>query len=207
MKDTTGHYIRDMIPQYLERIEVTKHALILWTNCNCLLNVLLFLRDDSVCGFKQLVELTAVDYPEHPDRFELVYHMLSLRHNARIVVKLRVGEEQSVPSSTSLFPCANWMEREAWDMFGIKFEGHPDLRRLLTDYSFEGHPLRKDFPLTGFVEMRYDNAEKRIVYEPVQLRQDFRNFDFESPWEGMSRNILPGDEKASQDIPLQKESA
>ena len=213
MQENIGQYVADKVPQLIEKLEITNHSIILWTDANRVLKLLFFLRDDASCAFKQLVELTAVDYPENIDRFELVYHLLSLRHNLRIVVKLRTREEGIVPTTTNLFQCANWMEREVWDMFGIKFEGHPDLRRLLTDYNFEGHPLRKDFPLTGFVEMRYDDSQKRVIYEPVQLRQDFRSFDFESPWEGMTHNVLPktlpGDEKAtkSDDIPLKKESA
>ncbi|MDP3533042.1 MAG: NADH-quinone oxidoreductase subunit C [Alphaproteobacteria bacterium] len=208
---TIAQYVADTVPKFLERVEITKHAIILWTDHARLLNLMLFLRDDASCAFKQLVELTSIDYPEEMNRFEMVYHLLSLRFNMRLVVKLKTTENQNVPSVTSLFRCANWMERETWDMFGIKFEGHPDLRRLLTDYGFEGHPLRKDFPLTGFVEMRYDDTEKRVVYEPVSLRQDFRVFDFESPWEGMAhnvlKNVLPGDEKATYDLPLKKESA
>ena len=137
-----------------------------------------------------------VDYPQRAERFEVVYHLLSPRHNQRIRVKLRLEEDESVPSATGVFPGADWYEREAFDMYGILFSGHPDLRRLLTDYGFEGHPLRKDFPLTGFVEVHYDEELKRVVYEPVELRQEFRNFDFLSPWEG-PEYVLPGDEKAN----------
>ena len=159
-----------------------------------LLKVLTFLRDDQNCQFKQLVDVTAVDRPEQPDRLELVYNLLSLKLNQRIRVKLTTDERNPVDSASDVFSSAIWMEREAWDMFGIFFSGHPDLRRILTDYGFEGHPLRKDFPLTGFKEVRYDQEQKRVVYEPVNLPQEFRRFDFLSPWEGMLR--LPGDEKA-----------
>ncbi len=158
--------------------------------------VLTYLRDDPAMLFRQLVDVTAVDYPDEEPRFEVVYHLLSLHHNQRLRVKLRVDEGQPVPSAVPVFRCANWFEREVWDMYGILFSDHPDLRRLLTDYGFEGHPLRKDFPLTGYVEMRYDDEQKRVVYEPVKLKQDFRTFDFLSPWEG-GGGRLPGDEKAT----------
>ena len=156
------------------------------------------LRDDQHAAFNQMIDLTAVDYPERPDRFEMVYVLLSMRNNMRMRVMVSVGEGQAVPSITQVYSSANWPEREAWDMFGIFFAGHPDLRRLLTDYGFEGHPLRKDFPLTGHVEVRYDDTLRRVVNEPVSLVQEFRDFDFLSPWEGMQANIL-GDEKASKD--------
>lgn len=157
--------------------------------------VLLWLRDDPNMLFKELVDLCGVDYPERELRFDVVYHLLSLHHNHRIRVRVMTDEATPVPSATGLFRAAGWFEREAWDMYGILFSDHPDLRRLLTDYGFEGHPLRKDFPLTGYVEMRYDEEQQRVVYEPVKLRQDFRNFDFLSPWEG-SGGFLPGDEKS-----------
>lgn len=156
--------------------------------------VLTFLRDDVNCQFKILVDLCGVDYPEREERFDVVYHMLSLVHNTRIRVKTRTAGD-AVPSVVPVFSTALWFERECWDMYGIPFDGNPDLRRLLTDYGFEGHPLRKDFPLTGFVEIRYDDEKKRVVYEPVKLTQDFRSFDFLSPWEGQPP-LLPGDEKA-----------
>ncbi len=146
--------------------------------------LLAWLRDDSQCLFKQLVDITAVDYPERERRFDLIYNLLSLRHNLRLRVRLAVGEEMPVPSCYGVFSAAFWLEREVWDMYGIYFSHHPDLRRILTDYGFEGHPQRKDFPLTGHVEMRYDENEKRVVYEPVKLTQAFRNFDYLSPWEG-----------------------
>jgi NADH-quinone oxidoreductase subunit C len=161
-----------------------------------LLRVLLFLRDDQNCLFKQLVSVTAVDWPDEAERFEVVYNLLSLTQNQRIRVKLRVGEDEAVPSAVALFNSANWFEREVWDLYGVVFSEHPDLRRILTDYGFEGHPLRKDFPLTGYVELRYDEDLKRVVYEPVKLPQEFRNFDFLSPWEGLLTQ-LPGDEKAA----------
>ncbi len=155
-----------------------------------------FLRDDPDCRFIQLLDLCGVDYPEREDRFEVVYHLLSYEHNFRIRVKTRTDAVKPVPSIIGLFPAANWYEREAYDLYGILFSGHPDLRRILTDYGFRGHPLRKDFPLTGFVEVRYDEEQKRVVYEPVKLPQEYRSFDFLSPWEGADY-ALPGDEKAS----------
>ena len=158
--------------------------------------VLQFLRDDPKCGFTVLCDICGVDYPDRPLRFEVVYNLLSMRHNQRIRLKVSTDEEQPVPSAVGLFSSAGWWEREAWDLFGIYFADNPDLRRILTDYGFEGHPLRKDFPLTGYVEVRYDEDRKAVVYEPVRLQQEFRNFDFLSPWEGMDK-ILPGDEKAA----------
>ncbi len=171
--------------------------LTLTTSADRLIGLLGFLRDDSKCQFRQLIDVCGVDYPERPARFEVVYHLLSLRHNMRVRVKIATGEETPVPSAASLFPSAPWFEREVWDLYGVWFSDHPDMRRILTDYGFEGHPLRKDFPLTGFVEMRYDDVEKRVVYEPVKLTQEFRRFDFLSPWEG-ARAVLPGDEKATK---------
>ena len=149
-----------------------------------IVDVLRFLRDDSQTQFWNIIDICGVDYPQREERFDVVYHLLSPRVNACIRVKVSTDEEKPVPSVTGLYPGANWFEREAWDMYGILFSGHPDLRRILTDYGFEGHPLRKDFPLTGYVEVRYDDEVKRVVYEPVTLRQEFRDFDFESPWEG-----------------------
>ena len=161
--------------------------------------VLTFLRDDANCQFSQLMDLCGVDYPEREERFEVVYNLLSLKHNQRIRVKVRTDEDTPVPSVAGIFPTATWFEREAWDLFGIFFSDNPDLRRILTDYGFDGHPLRKEFPLTGYTELRYDEEQKRVVYEPVQLQQDFRVFDFLSPWEGMTTVHLPGDEKADQE--------
>ena len=160
-----------------------------------IVKVLTFLRDDVNCQFKLLMELCGVDYPERENRFDVVYCLLSLTQNHRVRIKITASENTLVPSATSVFSSAGWWEREAWDLFGIYFSGHPDLRRILSDYGFEGHPLRKDFPLTGYVEVRYDDEQKRVVYEPVKLTQEFRNFDFLSPWEGVQQ-MLPGDEKA-----------
>lgn len=159
--------------------------------------VLTCLRDSTALDFSCFISLCGVDYPTRAERFEVVYHLLSLSQNARIRIKISTDEDTAVQSVVDVYPAANWYEREAFDMFGIIFDGHPDLRRILTDYGFEGYPLRKDFPLSGFVEVRYDDVEKRIVYEPVKLSQDFRDFDFLSPWEG-TEYILPGDEKAEQ---------
>lgn len=159
--------------------------------------VLVFLRDDEECRFKQLIDITAVDWPERTQRFEVVYHLLSLHNNLRIRVKVPTDERTAVPSAVEIYPTAAWFEREAWDMYGVLFSGNPDLRRILTDYGFQGHPLRKDFPLTGFVEVRYSEEHERVVYEPVKLTQDFRSFDFMSPWEG-AKYVLPGDEKADE---------
>jgi NADH-quinone oxidoreductase subunit C len=162
-----------------------------------LIGLLMFLRDDPMCRFLQLVDICGADYPERKKRFDVVYHLLSLHRNQRVRVKVETDETTPVPSAVAIWPAANWFEREAFDMYGIQFEGHPDLRRILTDYGFSGYPLRKDFPLTGFVEVRYDDEQKKVVYEPVKLVQDFRKFDFMSPWEG-AKHILPGDEKATK---------
>ncbi len=161
-----------------------------------IVEVLTALRDTF--GFQQLIDLCGVDFPDRAERFEVVYHLLSLTRNARLRVKVTTDETQPVPSATSVYPCADWFEREAFDMYGVLFSGHPDMRRILTDYGFQGHPLRKDFPMTGYVEVRYDEAQKRVVYEPVKLNQEFRQFDFLSPWEGAEypAAVLPGDEKA-----------
>lgn len=159
-----------------------------------IVKVLTFLRDDPNCQFHQLMDVCGVDYPEREERFEVVYNLLSLSHNTRVRVVVSTDEATPVPSVVGVFSSANWYERETWDMYGIGFADHPDLRRILTDYGFEGHPLRKDFPLTGYVEVRYDDEQKRVVYEPVKLPQEFRSFDFLSPWEGLPRT-LPGDEK------------
>ena len=158
--------------------------------------VVKLLRDGPAFLFKLLIDLCGADYPERAERFEVVYHFLSVHHNLRIRLKTTTDGVATVPSIVDLYPAANWYEREAYDLYGVLFEGHPDLRRLLTDYGFRGHPLRKDFPLTGFVELRYDEEQKRVVYEPVKLPQEFRNFDFLSPWEG-AEYALPGDEKAA----------
>ena len=160
-----------------------------------ILNVLGFLRDDPICKFTQLIDIAGVDYPTNARRFEVVYHLLSMSNNQRTRVKITTDEETPVQSSVPLFPNANWYEREAFDMYGIAFENHPDLRRILTDYGFEGFPLRKDFPLSGFVEVRYDEGRKEVIYEPVNLPQEYRSFDFLSSWEG-GDYVLPGDEKS-----------
>jgi NADH-quinone oxidoreductase subunit C len=161
------------------------------------LELLTFLRDDERCRFVSFIDLCGVDYPARERRFDVVVHLLSPKHNVRIRVKAQIGEDETIASATDVFIGADWFEREAYDLYGILFSGHPDLRRLLTDYGFEGFPMRKDFPTTGYVEVRYDDTVKRVVYEPVQLRQEFRNFDFLSPWEGTDY-VLPGDEKKSQ---------
>jgi len=163
-----------------------------------IVKVMKFLRDDANCLFKLFSDVCGVDYPEREERFEVVYHLLSMTHNNRVRIKLSTDEDTPVPSVVSVYNAANWFEREAWDMYGIMFADHPDLRRILTDYGFEGFPLRKDFPLTGHVELRYDDERKRVVYEPVKLTQDFRDFDFLSPWEG-AKAVLPGDEKAEEE--------
>jgi NADH-quinone oxidoreductase subunit C len=154
-----------------------------------------FLRDDRATLFVNFIDLTAVDWPARDKRFEVVVHLLSPKHNQRIRIKTDTDEETPVASLSGVFPAANWFEREAYDMYGVAFSGHPDLRRMLTDYGFDGHPLRKDFPMTGYVEVRYDDEQKRVVYEPVRLTQEYRQFDFLSPWEG-TEYVLPGDEKA-----------
>jgi len=161
-----------------------------------IVEVLTFLRDDPQCRFEVLIDICGVDWPSRERRFDVVYHLLSPRLNQRVRVKLETDEETPIASAVNVFSAANWFEREAYDMYGILFSGHPDLRRILTDYGFQGHPMRKDFPLTGYVEVRYDDEQKRVVYEPVELTQEFRSFDFESPWEG-TQYVLPGDEKAS----------
>jgi len=149
-----------------------------------LISILEFLKDNDVCQFRQLTDIAGVDFPERQNRFDIVYHFLSFKNNARIRVKIKIRENEAIQSITQIFPAANWFEREAFDMYGIQFTDHPDLRRILTDYGFEGYPLRKDFPLTGNVEVRYDEMEKKVIYEPVKLQQDYRDFDIQSPWEG-----------------------
>ncbi|MBO6948329.1 MAG: NADH-quinone oxidoreductase subunit C [Rhodospirillales bacterium] len=190
-----GGYIRDTLGSSVEDMGVRLGELTITIRRDDLLKVMKFLKDDANCQFLTLLDVCGVDYPDDDERFEIVYHMLSMTHNNRIRVKLRTDEDTPVDSVTGLFNAANWWEREVWDMFGVAFNDHPDLRRILTDYGFEGHPLRKDFPLTGYIEVRYDDEQKRIVYEPVKLTQEFRTFDFLSPWEGVQR-MLPGDEKA-----------
>ena len=192
-----GNYVAQALPDAVLSADVARDELIVRAHRAAVVRVLTFLRDDSNCQFAQLVDLCGADYPDREERFEIVYNLLSLRQNLRIRVKVATDEDTPVPSACAVYPGADWFERETWDMYGVLFTGHPDLRRILTDYGFEGHPLRKDFPTTGFVEVRYDDAAKRVVYEPVELKQEFRNFDFMSPWEGTDY-VLPGDEKAKQ---------
>jgi NADH-quinone oxidoreductase subunit C len=184
-------------PQGIKSSHVKLGELTLEVDRDQIANVLRYLRDDPRCLFTSLIDICGVDYPGRDRRFDVVYHLLSLHLNHRIRLKVETDADTPVPSAIGVFPAANWYEREAFDLYGILFSGHPDLRRILTDYGFQGHPLRKDFPLTGFVEVRYSEEQKRVVYEPVKLTQEFRNFDFLSPWEG-SEYSLPGDEKASQ---------
>ena len=190
-----GEHIAASLEQDVTGFEVAFGELTVSAHAERIGRVLKFLRDDSQCRFLVLIDICGVDYPERAKRFDVVYHLLSMHQNMRVRVKVAADEETPVPSVISVFPAANWFEREAFDLYGIVFSDHPDLRRLLTDYGFEGHPLRKDFPLTGHVEVRYDDEQRRVVYEPVKLTQEFRNFDFMSPWEG-AKYILPGDEKA-----------
>lgn len=191
-----GEQIEGALPQAVSAIEIAHGELTVHTGAAHLLALLGYLRQDPNCRFSQLMDITAADYPGRPARFDLIYHLLSVHQNQRVRIKTPIAEDVAAPSAIALFPNANWYEREVFDMFGIAFTGHPDLRRLLTDYGFEGHPLRKDFPLTGFVQVRYDDERKRVVNEPVQLTQEFRAFDFVSPWEG-GEYPLPGDEKAT----------
>ena len=172
---------------------ITHGELTLQVKADQIVTVLTFLRDDPRCKFTTLIDICGADYPEREHRFDVVYHLLSMQLNQRVRIKLEVDDETPVPSCAGVWPAADWFEREAFDMYGILFSGHPDLRRILTDYGFQGFPLRKEFPLTGNVEVRYDPEQQRVVYEPVKLTQAYRNFDFLSPWEGMT---LPGDEKA-----------
>jgi len=178
-------------------LQIADDEIVISSAATSLLRLIQFLKEDQNCKFNILIDICGVDYPEKDKRFEIVYHFLSLSVNRRIRVKLMTDEETKVPSIVDLFPSAGWYEREVYDLFGVIFSGNADLRRLLTDYGFKGHPLRKDFPLTGYVEVRYDEEQKRVIYEPVKLTQEFRNFDFVSPWEGMNR-ILPGDERAEE---------
>jgi NADH-quinone oxidoreductase subunit C len=196
LDDLAGR-IEKMLPGAVLGAGVTLGEIILQVAPDQLVRILAFLRDDPSCLFQQLVAICGVDYPDREQRFEVVYNLLSLRFNKRVRIKVAVGENQTVPSAVSVYSSAGWFEREVWDLYGVWISDHPDLRRILTDYGFEGHPMRKDFPLTGYVELRYDDEQKRVVYEPVKLTQEFRNFDFLSPWEGMTRPVLPGDEKAT----------
>jgi NADH-quinone oxidoreductase subunit C len=198
--ESLGAHVAAALPAAGARATVAFGELNLDVSAGRIVEVLRFLKDDSRFRFLQLVDICGVDYPQRLPRFDVVYHLLSLHLNQRVRVRIRTDEATAVPSVIGVFLAANWFEREAFDMYGILFSGHPDLRRLLTDYGFDGHPLRKDFPLTGHVEVRYDEVEKRVVYEPVKLMQEFRAFDFLSPWEG-AKYILPGDEKAKEAKP------
>lgn len=196
---TMANYVREILADIYESVVATNDEVLVRVNSQDITLVLTKLRDDNHAAFTQLSDLTAVDYPERPVRFEMVYQLLSISNNMRLRILAGVAEGQSVPSVSGVFSAANWAEREAWDMFGIFFAGHPDLRRLLTDYGFEGHPLRKDFPLTGHVEVRYDDTQRRVVNEPVHLVQEFRDFDFLSPWEGMQHAIDAADSDKNSD--------
>ncbi|HML06745.1 MAG TPA: NADH-quinone oxidoreductase subunit C [Xanthobacteraceae bacterium] len=193
---TLGRTIADALSSSVLGYSIAHHELAVKARAGDIVSVMRFLRDDPRCLFWTFVDVTAVDWPSREPRFDIVYHLLSPKHNVRVRVKTETDETTPVPSIIEVFPGANWFEREAYDLYGVVFSGHPDMRRILTDYGFEGHPLRKDFPLTGFVEVRYDDELKRVVYVPVRLAQEFRNFDFLSPWEGTDY-VLPGDEKAA----------
>ena len=190
-----GEYIASKLGAAISKLHIKHSELTLAVEAQHIVPVLRMLKEDGRCRFELLIDICGVDWPARPRRFDVVYHLLSPRMNQRIRIKVETDEVTPVPSAVALFPAANWFEREAYDMYGILFAGHPDLRRLLTDYGFQGYPLRKDFPLTGQVEVRYDDEQKRVVNVPVKLRQEFRSFDFESPWEG-PHYVLPGDEKA-----------
>ena len=195
LKDLAA-YIKEKLDAEIADAVVAYGELTLIVDRADIVPVLTFLRDDVQCQFVCFTDISGADYPARARRFDVVYQLLSPRQNQRIRVKVEVGEDETVPSAVDVFAAADWYEREAYDLYGILFTGHPDLRRILTDYGFDGHPLRKDFPTTGFVEVRYDDEVKRVVYEPVDLKQEFRNFDFLSPWEGTDY-VLPGDEKAN----------
>jgi NADH-quinone oxidoreductase subunit C len=195
--DTLGKSIAAALGPAVTGYAVAYHELTVTAQPGDIVAVMRFLRDDLRCQFCNLIDVTAVDWPSRERRFDVVYHLLSPQLNMRIRVKAEADEDAAVPSIIEVFPGADWFERETYDLYGIVFAGHPDMRRILTDYGFEGHPLRKDFPLTGFVEVRYDDELKRVVYEPVRLVQEFRSFDFLSPWEGTDY-VLPGDEKAGK---------
>jgi NADH-quinone oxidoreductase subunit C len=195
--DTLGQTIAAALKGAVSGHTIAFGELTLHANAADIVMVATFLRDDPGCKFVNFVDVTAVDWPAREKRFDVVYHFLSPTKNCRVRVKIEVDATTPVASLIGIFPGADWFERETYDLYGIMFTGHPDMRRILTDYGFEGHPLRKDFPLTGFVEVRYDDEQKRVVYEPVRLNQEFRNFDFLSPWEG-AEYVLPGDEKAGK---------
>jgi NADH-quinone oxidoreductase subunit C len=190
-----GEVIATSLPNEVTATGLANGELSVNVRSDTIVKVMTFLRDDVNCQFKVLLDVCGVDYPDREERFDVVYNLLSMTLNQRVRVKVRTDEKKPVPSVVPVFSSANWWEREAWDLLGIYFSDHPDLRRILTDYGFEGHPLRKDFPLSGYVEVRYDDEKKRVVYEPVKMAHDFRSFDFMSPWEAMGAP-LPGDEKA-----------
>ncbi|MEW7006763.1 NADH-quinone oxidoreductase subunit C [Lentilitoribacter sp. EG35] len=187
--------VKEALGASVKETEIAYGELTITAETDGIIELLTFLRDNARCKFVSFIDICGVDWPQREKRFDVVYHLMSPQQNTRIRIKVAVGEGETLPSATSVFVGADWFEREAYDMYGILFTGHPDLRRILTDYGFEGHPLRKDFPTTGYVEVRYDDEQKRVVYEPVELKQEFRNFDFLSPWEGTDY-VLPGDEKA-----------
>lgn len=193
-----AEHIEESLEGAIERHEFSRGELILLAKREEIVRVLQFLRDDKECDFDTLIDLCGVDYPERENRFDVVYMLLSTTQNQRVRVKLEASEDTAVPSVEGIYSTAGWLERETWDMYGVYFDGNKDLRRILTDYGFEGHPQRKDFPLTGYVELRYDEELRRVVYEPVQLVQDFRNFDSISPWEGMTEIQVPGEEKGTK---------
>ncbi|PCJ36035.1 MAG: NADH-quinone oxidoreductase subunit C [Alphaproteobacteria bacterium] len=192
-----GQALASALENEIHSYDVVFDELTLNARADKIVTILTYLRDEANYKFVQLSDICGVDYPERNRRFDVVYHLLSLKHNIRIRIKVQADDEVPVPSVVQVYPVANWYEREVWDMYGVMFDGHPDLRRLLTDYGFQGHPQRKDFPLTGYVELRYSEEERRVVYEPVKLQQEFRDFDFMSPWEG-AKYILPQDEKADE---------
>ena len=198
--ETLGQTIAGTVGSAVTGHAVSFGQLTLNVDAARIVEVVTFLRDDPNCRFVNFTDVTAVDYPGREKRFDVVYHLMSPTLNARIRLRAQADETTQVPSIIDVFPGADWFERECYDLYGVIFTGHPDMRRLLTDYGFDGHPLRKDFPLTGFVEVRYDDSEKRVVYEPVQLNQEFRKFDFLSPWEGADYPVLPGDEKAGPKV-------
>ncbi len=191
-----GEHIAASLGEAVTGVAVAYHELTVAVRAEDIVRVLTFLHDDARCQFISFLDIAGVDYPGREKRFDVVYHLQSPRHNRRIRVKVEADDVAPVPSIIGIFPGANWFEREVYDLYGVLFEGHPDLRRILTDYGFEGHPFRKDFPLTGYVEVRYDSAQGRVIYEPVKLPQELRNFDFLSPWEGTDY-VLPGDEKSN----------
>ena len=197
LKKIMSHIKSLEIKECISQIYISHQQIfVVLKKADSILEVLAILQNDKKCLFKQLMSICGVDYPQQNDRTEIIYNLLSMTHNARIAVKITAKDKQVIPTVYNIFPCAIWYEREVWDMYGVYFGKNPDLRRILTDYNFDGHPLRKDFPLTGFTQTKYSTEEGRVVYEPVKLTQEFRNFDFTSPWEN-AQYVLPGDEKAS----------